>query len=153
MRIFTTILLLCMSLVSFTAIRAEAQVAAQTLLCPSQQLRVARCERVEKGTGEADFVIEQMLICQDKEKNFSLQARYLDYTTNSLKETAPIPATGTKLKDSSVYYTTPTGLNLVLSANREQAVIQQCLLVNFEADLRANEPAGSGCLERVAVCK
>lgn len=141
-------------IISDAVAHAAEPPAAPTFFCPAQQLRVARCERINNKDSDAapTFVIEQMLVCQDKDKNFSLQARYLD-ESSSIKETAPIPATGTLLKDSSVYYTTNTGLNLVLSANRESAVIQQCLQVNVNADLKKNQKAGFACEEHLAVCK
>lgn len=127
-----------------------------TFFCPAEQLRVARCDR--KGSDASQqapklvISVEQMLVCQDKDKNFSLRARYLEAQSETIKETAPIPATPTRLKDSSVSYATNVGLNLVLSADRQQAVIQQCKTLNSQGQARAKD-ALPDCQDSLAICK
>ena len=129
---------------------AAVAAAADVSVCPPDELRVARCENVEAPKDPMPPLrIEQMLVCQNAKRDFSLRVRYFEKNAKDLVETPPIPATADPKRDSSVEYYTTLGFGMILSASREQAVLRHCIPVPPSQ----GKPASFDCVESHAICK
>jgi hypothetical protein len=138
----------------FISLNVQAMVVSNDTpsLCPTDELRVARCEAIERSSDpDAKVAMEQMLVCQrTNDHQFSLRVRYTDLAADKLKETEPMPAKAERQADSTVEYKTELGFSLVLSADRQQAVIRHCVPKGPE---RGKTPNFSGCRNVMAACK
>ncbi len=135
---------------TFLLIGISTNSIADVSTCPPDELRVARCENVEAPKGPVPpFRLDQMLVCQNSKREFSLRVRYLEKNAQELKETPPMPAQADRQHDSSVAYSTLFGFSMILSASREQAVLRHCV----PTPPSAGKPAGFDCQENRAICK
>ncbi|NUM87911.1 MAG: hypothetical protein HUU37_01785 [Bdellovibrionales bacterium] len=121
------------------------------MMCPLQELRVARCSPVALSQQEPDeFPVKQILVCQTEKKEYSLMAKVV--VNGELKKMGPIPAAPTKNSQTGrVEFLTKAGTAVALAPDRTNAAIRHCV------PLVGPPPEGPAprelCEGRTAVCQ
>lgn len=104
------------------------------MMCPLQEVRVARCSPVTVNAQTSDsFPLKQVLVCQNAKKEFSLAAKVT--VNGELKKMGPIPASPAKnIQTGRVEFITEAGTVLSLAPDRSTADIRQCVPVPGPTD-------------------